>query len=85
MTSLLVNAGAFILGSLAGSVSGLTLLKQAAIIKSQGSRYVALFPIIRIISIAALIYFLLHWGAIPFILFGGSMMITMWIVILTSS
>ena len=85
MTTILVNAGAFILGSLVGSVSGLTLLRQAALIKTQGSRYVSLFPIIRITSIAVLIYFLLHWGAIPFILFGGSMMITMWIVILTSS
>lgn len=85
MTNILVNAGAFILGSLAGSVSGLTLLKQAAFIKPQGPRYVALFPVIRIISTAALIYFLLHWGAIPFILFGVSMMITMWVVILSSS
>ena len=85
MTTMLVNAGAFILGSAVGSLSGLTLLKQATFIKTQGSRYVALFPAIRMISLAILIYFLLHWGAIPFILFGGSMMITMWIVILTSS
>ena len=83
--TILVNVGAFILGSLAGSISGLTLLKQAAFVKSQASRYVALFPIVRIISLAVLVYFLLHWGAIPFILFGVSMMITMWIVILAFS
>lgn len=85
MITTFVNAGAFVLGSLAGSISGLTLLKQAAAIKQQEPRYVALFPAIRLLSLAVLIYFLLHWGTIPFILFGVSMMITMWIVILTYS
>lgn len=85
MMTILVNAGAFILGSLAGYISGSTLLKQAAIIKSQESRLVGLFPVIRLLSLAVLVYFLLHWGTIPFILFGVSMMIVMWIVILVSS
>ena len=85
MINILVNTGAFILGSIAGAISGFTLLKQAVLIKPQSSRFVAVFSIIRIISISALIYFLLHWGAIPIILFGVSMMITMWFVILSSN
>ncbi len=84
MTSLLMNALAFIFGSLAGSVSGFTLIQQSATARGKGSRYVALFPAIRLLSLALLVYFLLQWGAIPFILFGVSMLITMWYVILTS-
>ncbi len=40
-------------------------------------------PFLRVACIGFFGYVLLHWGQIPFILFVGSLIITMWIVILT--
>ena len=68
---------ALIIGCLVGYGYGLSLLKQG--------RALALFsalPFIRIILIAILGYYLLHWGTIAFILFVGSFMVTVWTVLL---
>lgn len=85
MTTVLMNAVSFILGALTGSLSGHMLIRQVAIQTSKPSRYVALYPIIRLGGLALLSWHLLRWGLVPFILFGGSMVIAMWIVILTST
>lgn len=85
MSSLFVNACAFIVGALAGSLSGQSLIHQIGIQTSKPSRYVALFPVIRIGSLALMSWYLLRWGPVPFILFGVSMLVAMWIVIITFS
>ncbi len=79
----MVNALSLILGACTGALSALTLVKQVALQTSKPSRYVALYPIIRIAGVALMSWHLLRWGPIPFILFGGSMMIAMWVAILT--
>jgi hypothetical protein len=83
MNELVMSIGAFIMGIFAGSLSGMTLIRQTTFLRAEGARYVVLFPLVRVISLAILVFYLLHWGTIPFILFGVSMTITMWIVILT--
>ncbi len=83
MNTILVNVISLILGAVAGSLSAKTLIKQVALQTTKPSRYVALYPFIRIAGVALLSWHLLRWGIIPFILFGGSMLLTMWITILT--
>ncbi len=70
------------LGTLAGSLSGYNLIRQVSLQSLKPSRYVVVFSILRLGSLALISWYLLHWGPIPFILFGGSLMIAKWIVIL---
>ncbi len=61
-----------------GYFSGLSLVYQG-----KALTYSVIIPALRILGIATFGLLLLHWGTIPFILFMGSLIITMWIVILT--
>jgi hypothetical protein len=69
-----------IIGCLAGYLYGLSLIKQG---KALSFSFAA--PLIRFACIIALSLLLLRWGIFPFILFFGSFMITMWIVVLTQN
>lgn len=75
---MIVSLGALVLGTATGYFYGLSLAQQG---KALSFSY--LTPIIRIASTALFALILLHWGTIPFILFIASLIITIWIVILT--
>ena len=71
------------LGLLAGSLSGYSLIAQVTSYQSQSSTSRILYLLIRLVSFGLLGWYLLRWGALGFILCGGTMFITMWIIIFT--
>ncbi len=70
-----------IIGFLSGYYYGLSLVQQGkALTFSQ-----PYIPLLRIIAFSGAALYFLQWGIIPFILFGGSLITTLWIVILTKT
>ena len=69
--------GAILLGILIGYGHGLSLVHQARALTS-----FSLFPFIRVPLIALIAYYLLHWGTIVFILFLGTLLISVWTTLL---
>lgn len=73
MIELIYAVGSFVLGIVIGYYYGLSLIKQEKALST------AFFlPLIRIVILALLGMFLLHWGIIPFILFIMSFIVMMW-------
>ena len=78
MNNLLYAVIPLIVGSIVGYISGLSLINQGKALSTSFA-----LPAVRVLCSGLIAFYLLQWGIIPFILFGGSILLTMWIVIFT--
>lgn len=81
MKQLVIHLFSLILGSFFGSLSARMLMQQATIDVVKPIFSVRFNSMLRLGTLCLAGWYLLHWGPVPLILFGGSLLITMWIVI----
>jgi hypothetical protein len=83
MNSVGVTLISLALGAAAGSLSGYFLLNDITRNTIPNPFKQILSSLLRIVGLGVIGWRLLHWGPLPFILFGVSLLITMWVVIIT--
>jgi hypothetical protein len=74
-----------VMGIVAGLYSGYHLTRQVIALDVSSSKYFTVLTLVRLAGLGAVAWYLLQWGPIPFILFGGSLVIAKWVAILCLS
>ena len=81
MNPFLVYVVSITTGILFGSLSARMLMRQTALAVIKPGLYFVVSSLLRLGAISLVGWFLLHWGTLPLILFGGSLLVAKWLVI----
>ena len=81
MNPFLVYVASLAAGILFGTLSARMLMQQTTLAVIKPGLYFVVSSLVRLGAISLVGWFLLHWGTLPLILFGGSLLVAKWLVI----